>query len=102
MIYVYIQIKNTCNINCVWHLLYIYRSFDVIKQVCPAPYIPLAFLERVLQGFLFLLQDSGTGTIHDIHDEEFQDIKDGLEDCREQMADFQLDGTVCSSKASVS
>ncbi|XP_021949268.1 uncharacterized protein LOC110846736 isoform X1 [Folsomia candida] len=73
-------------------------SIRILAKTCPDPFIPEDFRNRILSGFLFLVQDTGIGEVDDISAEEFEEIMAALRSCENMNPTFRLEGTVCSMK----
>jgi len=78
------------------------KTIKILGKTCPHPFLPEDFRNRILSGFLFLVQDTGIGEVDDISMEDFEDIADALKSCEAQYPRFRLEGTVCSMKTIVS
>jgi hypothetical protein len=77
------------------------KTIKILAKTCPDPFIPDDFRNRILSGFLFLVQDTGIGEVDDISAEEFEEIMSALRSCDNMNPTFRLEGTVCSMKTVV-
>jgi hypothetical protein len=77
------------------------KTVKILGKTCPHPFLPEDFRNRILSGFLFLVEDTGIGEVDDISIEDFEDIYDALKSCEVEYPRFRLEGTVCSMKTIV-